>query len=366
MKSHHILFFLLVPALFFMVACKSTPKEAPASPPPEEAPARAAPGGPSQASRDALNAALARAEAARKRASDFESASYFPSDWENAESEYASAGQLSRNTDDGARQAAARYTALADTYDGIFTRAIPLYAQDREDEITLARDEALGTGLADIFPDYLLEADRSVAQALAQYEGEDYYAARDTWNLARDKYRALKTGGDAYNRRREIVERNFISYDPENFSTADEVGLAAVDAYGAGDIEAALNGAEEAGLRYSLVLKTAWASYAAERRDAAVLERQKALDLKANVAVKAEFDAASLIYNQAESSVGAEKYEEAAVLYIQSEARFTVLGRTAAEKRRDAEDAIREAEQKMLESEEAAKRAELILEGGES
>jgi hypothetical protein len=370
MKKRHIVILCAAAVLFSVVSCKSTPETTPAAPPaetPAAAPAApAAPGGPSQASLDALNQAKARADAARKRAADFDSAVYFPSDWEGAESQYESAGKLSPRTDDEVRQAAAQYTTLAGTYDGIFTRAIPLYAQDREDELVAARDTAIGTGLSDTFPDYLLDADRVVALALEQYEGEDYYAAKDSWTLARDKYQALKAGGDAYNRRLEIVERGFVSYDRDNFNKADEIGLAAVDQYEAGNVADALNGAEEAGLRYSLALKTAWAAYAAERRTAAGTERQKALDFKANVAVKADFDTASGIYNQAESSVQSEEFEHAAALYMQSEARFTVIAQTAAEKRREAEDAIRQAEEKMRESEENARKAEEILEGGAS
>jgi hypothetical protein len=40
------------------------------------------------------------------------------------------------------------------------------------------------------------------------------------------------------------------------------------------------------------------------------------------------------------------------------------VGRTAVEKRRIAEEAIRAAEEKMIESDETAKKAEIILEGG--
>jgi hypothetical protein len=365
MKNHHgVVILLSVSVLSFFVSCKSAPQETPSAPP-DEPPAVTSEGS-SPVSLDGLNKEISRAEEARKRASDFESVTYFPSDWENVESQYVSAAELPRSTGDEVQAATARYTALTDTYDSLFKRVIPLYAQDREDEIVAVRDEVVGTGLGGVFPDYLLEADRVVTQALAQYEGEDYYAAKDTWNLARTKYVVLKTGGEAYNKRVEIVKRDFISYDADNFNKADEIGLAAVDAYEAGKIEDALGGAEEAGLRYSLVLKTAWAGYVAERGLAAGQERQKALDLKANVAVKAEFDAASAIYNEAESSVKAEKYEDAAALYIQSEDQFAAVGKTAAEKRQEAEEAIREAERKILESEETAKQAELILEGGES
>jgi hypothetical protein len=351
MKNRHPLVFVAaIAALFSVIACKSTP--------PQSTPAASA--------LNDLNAAIALAEAARKRAADFESGSYFPSDWESTESEYAAAGQLPKDTEDTAREAASRYTALADTYDGIFRQAIPLYAQDREDEIVVLRDELIATDLSASFPDYLLDADRELAQALTKYEAEDYYAAKDLWTLARDKYQTLKTGAAAYNARQEIVDQDFISYDPDNFNRADESGLAAVDSYNAGNIETALTQAEEAGLRYNLVLNTAWAAHVAERRLAADAERQKALSLKANVAVKTDFDAAVAIYNRAEYSTQAENYTEAVHLYSQSEAQFIAVGRTAEEKRREAEQAIREAEQKILESEENAKKAESILEGGES
>jgi hypothetical protein len=367
MKNRHILFLLLSAMVFFaIISCKSTPKETPSQPSAPPVEPSAVSEGASQDSLNALNEAISRAEEARKRASDFESSAYFPSDWENAEVQYTAAGQLPRTTEDEVREAVVQYNALADVYDDLFKRVIPLYAQDREDEITTARDEALLTGLKDSFPDYLTDADRTAVQVLAQFEAEDYYTARDTAFLVRDKYRALKTGGDAYNKRQEILKWNFISYDPDNYNKAEETGLAAVEAYEAGNIAEAINNAEEAGLRYGLVLKTGWTGYVSEQKAAAGAERQKALDMKANVAVKAEYDAALVIYNQAEASSQADSYEDAADLYAQSAARFAVIAETAAEKRREAEEAIREAEQKILESEENVKKAELILEGGES
>lgn len=366
MKDRNIaVFLLLMPVLFFVFACKSTPQQTEPPPPVvEEPPAPAAPAGPTQTALNALNQAIARAEDSRKKALDFESPSYFPSEWEAAEDQYNAAGKLARNTVDEVQRAIAGYNGVADTYDGLFKKTVPLFAQAREDEIVSARNEVLATGLSDTFPDYLLEVDRIVVQALAQYEGEDYYAARDSAYAARDRYQALKTGADAYLTRQEIVERDFIAYDPENFDKADEIGRAALNDYQSGNIEQAQNEAEEAELRYNLVLKTGWASYAADRGAAAGVERQKALDLKANVAVKEEFNAASDIYNRAGASLQAGKYEDAAASYTQAEARFIVVTQTAAEKRREAEEALTAAEQKMKESDETAKKAELLLGGG--
>jgi hypothetical protein len=352
-----VAFLLCIPVLFFVFACKSTPKQPEPTPPVEET---------SQAPVDlgALNQAITQTEAARKKALDFESPSYFPSDWEEAEAQYTSAGGMARDTTDQIQLALAQYNQVAGMYNDLFRKTIPLFAQAREDEIVTARNEAVATGLSDTFPDYLPEVDRIVAQAVAQYEGEDYYAARDSAYAARDRYQALKIGADAYLTRKDIVVRDFVGYDSENFNKADEIGRAAVNDYHSGNIEQARDGAEEAGLRYNLVLRTGWASYAAARGAAAGVERQKALDLKANVAVREEFNIAADIYSQAGASLQAEKYEEAAVLYTQSEARFIVISQTAAEKRQEAEEALQAAEQKMRESDETARRAELILEGG--
>jgi outer membrane protein assembly factor BamD (BamD/ComL family) len=82
------------------------------------------------------------------------------------------------------------------------------------------------------------------------------------------------------------------------------------------------------------------------------------------VAVKEEDNAASDIYNRAGASLQAGKYEDAAASYTQAEARFIVVTQTAAEKRREAEEALTAAEQKMKESDETAKKAELLLGGG--
>ncbi|MDR0600808.1 MAG: hypothetical protein LBG42_00355 [Treponema sp.] len=311
-----------------------------------------------------LDAAMARAEASRKRAADFESASYFPGDWESAEGLYATAGGLPRTSAEEVRQAAAGYDAAADAYDGAFRNSIPLYAQDREDEITAARDTALASGLADQFPQYLLKADRVAVDALDQYEKEDFYGAKDSAAQALAMYQALKSGADAYIARQTITNRNFASYDPDNFNRADTAGLAAVNDYDAGNIEQARDGAEEAKLRYNLVLKTGWPALTAEKKATAGAQRQNALDVKANVAVRDSFNAAAQIFNEAETALRVEKYEEAVGLYEQSEILFLAASRNAEEKRRIAEEAIRTAEEKMIESDETAKKAELILEGG--
>jgi hypothetical protein len=368
MKYRHIFLVLMFAALvFFIGACKSTGSTPEAS---TDAPAAASsqPAAPSadkpdQAALDALDKARARAESARKRAADFESSSYFPAEWESAENDYSAVG-TDRTTAAGVRESERRYNAVAEKYDELFRNTLPLYAREMEDEILQARAAAITAGITDVAPEYLVAADRTAIDADDRYQEEDYYKASELVRDALNRYRALKTGVDAYQVRKDVLYRDFSGFDADNFSRADEALIAGADAYEAGNIESALSGAEESKLRYNLVLKAGWASYAAQLQVLARRERQNALNAKANVAVRDDFSGVERTFVQAESSFTSEEYEAAAGLYIRSEAGFVAVTQAAEEKRRIAEAALQAAEEKLAESESVARAGEEILEGG--
>jgi hypothetical protein len=306
----------------------------------------------------------ARAEESRKRAIDFESPEYFPSDWENAEAQYNAAGNMPQSNASERQQASALYNAAADAYDEIFERTIPLYAQAREDEIITARDDLIATGFTNQFPKYLQDADDLALAALDQYEAKDYYASRDTAAKALGEYETLLIGGRIFLIRQEIIDRGFNEYDPENFSTADEVAEKALGEYDAGNREAALASAEEVLLRYNIVLENGWTAYAADRRALAVSEREAALTDRANIASRETFRGADALYNRAEENFADENFQDAAILYVDAEAMFVISRQETEEKRKRAEETIRLAEEKIEESGEAAIEAERLIEGG--
>jgi hypothetical protein len=332
----------------------------------EPAAVEPAPEPPDQGALSALEAAKARAETARTRAMDFDGPLYAEPDWQSAETRYAQAGEEEKaGTQGEARDSTARYDAAADAFDQVFKLALPRYAQTRENEVIEAREAALASGIGGIYPDRLEAAEQVVDQALAQYEAEDYYPAADSAFLAVHLFNALKTGAAAFQAREEIAAGDFVKYDPDNYDLAEENGIRALAAYDALAAEEAQSAAGEALLRYNLVLSRGWESYAAERRALAAAERQAALDLKANVAVKPEFDAAAGIYSQGETAFRSRRYPEAVDFYFQSEYMFAGVCGTAAEKRRIAEEAIKKAENRTTASEETARNAEAILEGDE-
>jgi hypothetical protein len=309
-----------------------------------------------------LDEAISRAESARKRAGDFGADSRFPNDWAGAEADYVAAGN-NRGTPAELRETQAKYEALADRYDGLFRKTVPLYAKEREEEVLAARDAAMAAGISDLYPEYLLDADKTALDAVAKYEAEDYYAADEGSLLALEQYRGLKPGSEAYKLRQEIVDRDFSGYDQDNFSRADELLLAAFNHYGEKNAAAARNEAEEALPRYNVALRAGWAGFAGKLQATAQAERQKALNEKANVAVRNDFSETEKVYNQGNTAYRAERYQEACPLYEKSAAAYTILTRTAIEKRHTAETAIDQAEKKVLESEMVVQNAELILEG---
>ena len=328
------LLIILISAASILVSCKSTPEPSAA------------------ASRPATDPAKNRADQSRQRAMDFESPAYFPSEWEELESRYQSAGSP------------AEYTAVADAFDELFKKTIPLYAQAREDEILAAREPLVNSGFAGVFPEYLKKADDLALDAKAKYEAEDYYGARESVAAALAEYETLGMGARVFLARQEIIDRGFTQYDAENFLRADEVAQSAIESFDAGKKAEAISNAEEALLRYNLVLANGWTAYATVRRNAAAAEREAAIAERANVASRNTFREAEMIFVRADESLAAQNFNIAGLSYVEAEAMFAIARKETEEKRQRAEEIIRIAEEKIEESSGAATEAERIIEGG--
>ncbi|MDR2617742.1 MAG: hypothetical protein LBC62_02620 [Treponema sp.] len=358
------LFLVALLILAGAVSCKST-KAVTEEPPltgetldPENGP-------PDRAALSSLNDAADRAAKARQLVMDFNGPTYFPEDWSSADSLYTQAeSRRSTSTQREARESANRYDAAAGAFNALADKTLPRYAQDLEDEVTAARTAAVGAGAAYYAQDYLQEADTVAVQALNQYEGKDYYTARDTAFTARDMYETLEIGVGALKVRLEIEDKGFARYDPTAIDAADKLGLSAVDDYQSGNVASARGKVSDVLSQYSQSLLKGKESYASDSGAAAAAERQRALDAKANVAVRQDYDSANAVYNRAVTFFRGKNYDDAAIYYNESRSLFESAARTAREKRTMAEEALRAAELKMTESGEYAERAEIQLEGG--
>jgi hypothetical protein len=310
-----------------------------------------------------LNAAKARAEASRARAIEVESSRYFPEDWETTEGRYRSLQDPEPSTRGEFRAAVENYGAVADAFDDLAQRGLPLYAADRERELREAREAAIRAGAEEISPDRLLMADAMAEKAADQYADGEYYPAAASAFAALDMYRLMETGLKAYALRQEIVDHDFVKYDPVNFGFTDELGLSALDSYDNGQIEDARDKAEQAVLWYAMLLDSGWETFAAGYGKAATDVQQAAYALKAHVAVKRDYDAAFEVLRQGNTFFSGRQFPQAVTQYIQAESQFTRVLNDAREKRRLAEEAIREAEETIARSDENARDAEIILEG---
>ena len=311
---------------------------------------------------DSLSSAIAATEENRRIAVDFEGNSYFPGEWEAAESQYARAGLIKDSSDDTDNTIRA-YNEAAAAFNRVFDLAIPLYAQAREDEIMAQRAYLITLGAKDSFPEYLMDADRTALLALTQYEAKEYYSARDSAAKALEKFNFLETAFNAWLLRQEIRARGFAGYDPDNFEIGGEIISGAMDAYLAGDLAGAREKAEDAISTYKLVLSTSWASYAELRSSLAEGERLAALDMKTDVAAKEFFKIADSENKIALELLESKKYEDAARLFIDAEAMFVIASITTLEKRRTAAAALRNAAEKIQESDKIAEDAKIIIEG---
>ena len=356
MNKRVITIFLPAVLVLISVACKSTPAPAPAK--------TTTPSTVTRAPADALRGPTSRAQEARTRAMDFDAPAYFPSDWEIAENQLSRANNMTNSTDSETQNAAAAYNEAADAYDELFEKTIPLYAQAREDEIMALRNEITNSGFTDFLPNCLEETDEIALAALSQYEAKDYYKARDTAAEALKEYQTLNLGAKVYLTRQEIINRGFRDYDPENFDKADDIAQTALDEYEAGNKGSAVTNAEEALLRFNIVLTNGWTAYASEKRAAAILERERALENKANIAVRESFRDADTVFNQAEDNFKTEVFDSAATQFTEAEARFMLSTQETEEKRLKALETIMLAEEKIGESVETAAEAEKIIEGG--
>jgi hypothetical protein len=352
-----------------VLGCQNAPPPVEPAPPAEAPPPKETPSPdkdlPDKASLDALNDAAERAARARQLVVDFNGPAAFPTDWQSAEARYTQAeAEKDVSTTKSTGESASRYEAAAVAFEALADKSIAQFARDLEAEVIAAREAAVKADAETLASGYFQSADNKALEAVAQYEAKNYYDARDSAYLARDMYGVLKTGSEAYKVRREILDRDFAEYDAGNVGAADELALSGIADYEAGDMESAQDKADEALFRYNLALRTGKETVARNKADAANAERQKALDLKANVAVRQDFEEATSIYNRAGNSFRAQNFDAAAALYEESRAMYEVISVVAEEKRRIAEEALRDAAEKMAESDNTARNAELILEGG--
>ncbi|MCL2007721.1 MAG: hypothetical protein FWG77_06500 [Treponema sp.] len=317
-----------------------------------------------QVSLDALNAAQARAAESRRRAEGFDAPAFFPSEWDSAMSLLNDAEQRrSTASNQDARDSAARYNSAADAFDALYENAAAEGFREALRDLAAARAAAVAAGAEIYAPAYLAEADNAAARAQREYDAGNYEAARDSAMDAYALYNAIRMALEAQRIRDEIARLGFEGYDSENIRSGDSAFSAAQNALTNSDYNEALDRAEEALSRFSAALNAAWQNRAWGRRDEAVEERQRAQDVRANIAAREEYDPAEAIFHLANTALMRENFEEAIDFYDDCIPMFIASHQIALQRRAAAQEALERADRRLLESEQTAMAADELLEG---
>ena len=250
-------------------------------------------------------------------------------------------------------------------YDEIFNGSFEPFLKEQQDVLAKARKKAVDAGAEELVPDRLAVADSHAARSREKYNNGDNYGSLNSGKEAWDRYRILETVALARAKQAEADEYNLFEKDPDTYKLAAEAGNKAIDLYDDGKLVKSQEEASKALAGFSKIVRDGMMANVQEKASEARDRRAEALEAKANVAVRSDFDAAEAVYNQAHVALRGEMYGEAIELFSRSSDLFIIAYENALEKRDIAEEAIERSDRKLAESEEIAQNAEDIIGGNE-
>jgi len=247
-----------------------------------------------------LDAAMARAEKSRQQAMSVDGPTYFANDWKNAETRNTSAKGAKKSTPEEIKAATALFVAVAAAYDDIAQKSQARMAKDIEDA-----NKALQAAIT------RSELSRKTA---SDANGQNNFPTE--WRNAETKNQTAKSA-----KRATLAE----------IKAATPLYVGVAEAYD--DISRKSNDS---------------AAVAAKAR--AEKERQAALDVNAQIAMKDDFNKADAIHQQALKDFNGKLFPVAADRYGQAATQFTAVTKAVLDKRNQAESAIKKANARTDES----------------
>jgi hypothetical protein len=163
--------------------------------------------------------------------------------------------------------------------------------------------------------------------------------------------------------RATVTQFGLDKYNAEAFQKAEasfKEGEAAYDK----DNAKAKTAFQQAIASYQQVMDAGFPVLVAERKKAADAAKADADSVKAGVAVKADYNAAQNLYNQAAAAEKAKDYPKSLDLYEQSRAKFAAAAQTARQLKAKAEASINDVKEELATAEQQAAEAEKVREEG--
>jgi hypothetical protein len=166
-------------------------------------------------------------------------------------------------------------------------------------------------------------------------------------------------------KRQELMDDGFYEESPQAFDLADNALNSASEDYTAGIDAVGENSLVNARMAlegFTAIIDGAWLSRADAQRVKSANAQQQALKLKADVAVKDRYNFAAELHNKGDAALRGKDYTAAIGFYEEAAPVFGETIKIAAEKKEKAEFALKNAENKIAESEKIAEDAVKFIE----
>jgi hypothetical protein len=356
---------LLIAIIAVMASCASKPKapEKPAEPaePASVQPAAVEPAKPA-ASQEDLDKLLAEAKALKKQAFDLKLFEVLPDDYKAADGLLAE-GQKAYD-DKKMDEAKKGLESAVAAYKDLIARGVVEIAnakkKEAEDMKAVAEKAGADSSQAERFgagDESFKAADELLGASKAEESIPGFEKSRQCYELAWKRSVAAEL-------RQAIEDKGYAQWDSGNFQIADNKFQAEEGLWASGteaDRDAGVEALNEAILRYNLVVQKGKEYEVASIKKNADAERQRAEEIKADVAAKAEFEAAMGAYNDGNEQLNGRFYDDAASAFERSGTGFSEAYQLAAEKRAKAEAAMKAAAEAAAESKRKAAEAEPLV-----
>jgi len=352
----------------------------------------------------ALQAAMAQAEKSRQAAMSVNGQTYFPNDWKNAEAQNTSAKGAKKTTPEEIKAAAALFASAAAAYDDIAAKSQQRYAKDKEDankalQAAMARAEksrqaaAAGNAQTLLPNDWRNAETKNTSAKNAKTTTLDeikaatalFVSAADAYDdLARKSQqaaakeiedankallaaiaRAEKSRKDAQDAKADVnFPNDWNNAETKNRTAANAKRGTAAEMKAAAPLYiAAADAYDELVKKNTALLNTQNQKTAEDAKARAERERQKALDVKANIAAAAEFGGADAVFKQAAADFDKKAFTSAVESYNKSADQFIAAALLAEKKRALADDTIGDAKQRSAQSADFAVGTGTAMEG---
>jgi hypothetical protein len=325
--------------LSLSVACATPPKavQGSAEPNKPEASLLATAGAKAKSADAAPDALRAQAAEARKKAFDLGLKDVLSDDYAAAEKAYSD-GMAAYNVDNAA--SGASFSAAAAKFDDVVKRGLPMLVASEKDRASRFRQTAEKKGAAELFIKLLSAADADFAKSESSESAGEYENALSGYRICVAEYDVLYKLCDASSARSLLVSRDLAKWDPSNWSLAENEFESAKSLFDQ-DLHGSADAVGEAILRYGIVRETAYGYYSADRKKASDSERERAVGIKSDVAVKDEYEAAAALYRKAQADDAAKDYEASSSEYDGAASAFAQAYAHAKEKMDAADGELR-------------------------